>query len=163
MPDPIDPDTELDTHIVFFDRNRDGTITREEIHRALVELGFRDITARILTPILGLLPAEVEALRRLRHDDSGSFSADGAFDEEAFLRWWQDTDRDDSGDVSRWELLLGSVKLADDPASAVASIAEFQLVHGLLAEDGRLTRDSVQSFLDGELFRRIIAARTDVE
>ncbi len=161
MSDPIDVDSELDAHIVFFDRNRDGEITAEEIKAALVELGFRPFTASLLTPVLALLPSSVDEQRSTRHDDSGSFMEDGSFNDAAFEAWWTDVDRDGSGDATRWELFRASLRLSNDPVSAVASVAEFQLVHGLLAEDGRLTRASVLEFLNGDLFRRLIAARGD--
>ena len=69
------------------------------------------------------------------------------------------TDTDKDGRLSRWELLVSSLRLADDPLSAVASIAEFQLVHVLLAEDGGLRREPVRRFLNGDMVRGLLKAR----
>jgi len=155
-------DDALNIHVEFFDRNRDGQITRQEIQKALRELGFSRLVAAAVAPALALgLPGDVDAARALRHDDSGAFDRDGRFDEGAFVDWWERSDTDGSGDLSRWELLLGSVRLADDPVSLVASVGEFQLLHLLLAEDGRLNRLAVEGFLSGALFRKIIDQREE--
>jgi hypothetical protein len=150
----------LDVHVVYFDRNRDGTFTRAEIQKALEELGFSRLTAAVVAPVLALaLPADVAAARRIRHADSGSFDRDGRFDDTAFEDWFRRTDRDGDGGLGRWELLVGSWRLADSPTALVASVGELQLVYTLLAEDGGLTRQAIREFLDGELFRRIMAER----
>jgi hypothetical protein len=163
-PDPEVPDSALTTHIVFFDVDRDGRITREEIHQALQELGFSRIASAILAPVLALaLPSQVKDLKEFRHADSGSFDRDGRFDEGVFVAWWNETDLDGSGDLSRWELLLGSVRLADDATSLIASVAEFQLLHLLLAEDGALSRKPVEQFLNGELFLKIMRQREEAK
>lgn len=155
----MDDDPALDQHVAFFDVNRDGRIEAPEIRQALLDLGFSRFLAAVLTPVLALLPSQVDEVRDLRHDDTGAFDSDGEFDEAAFEAWWRSTDRDGSGDLSRWELFLGSLKLADDPMSAGLSIAEFQLVHTLLSEDGGLTRQAVLEFLNGDLVQRLVAAR----
>ena len=77
----VDPTpTELDQHVVFFDVDGDGRIEPEEIRQALTELGFSRWMVTVLTPVLALLPREVGEVRDLRHDDSGAFDVDGAFD-----------------------------------------------------------------------------------
>ena len=161
MDDPPDPgDNALATHVSFFDVDADGTITRSEIHRALRELGFSTLVATVVAPVLAIaLPNRVDDVVTVRHDDTGSFTRDGQFDEAAFAAWWERTDRDGDGRLSRWELLCSSLALADDPVSAVASVGEFQLVHLLLAEDGGLRRPAVQGFLDGRLFADLMARR----
>ena len=159
---PPTDDTALNTHIVFFDVDGDGTLTRAEIQTALGELGFSPLTSRVLAPVLAIaLPSEVSALREVRHDDTGAFDRDGHWHEPTFDAWWQSTDRDGDGSLTRWELLLGSVELANDPTSLVASVAEFQLLYSLLAEDGGLTRSAVVAFLNGELFKSLIAKRSE--
>ncbi|HHO53497.1 MAG TPA: hypothetical protein ENK18_22150 [Deltaproteobacteria bacterium] len=158
--DRADPSEALETHITFFDVDRDGEITRDEIHQGLEELGFSPLVATVLAPVLAIaLPRRVEDLLEVRHDDTGAFTSDGAFDEDAFEAWWRRTDRDGDGRLSRWELLCGSVALADDPISLGASVGELQLLHHLLAEDGGLSRASVLRFLDGSWFAELIARR----
>ena len=154
-------DPALDAHIVFFDVDGDGDITASEIKTALVELGFSKVLSAVLAPALALaLPSSVAEIRDVRHDDSGAFDKDGRFDEAAFDTWWGETDTDASGGLTRWELLLGSARIADDASSLVASLAEFQLLHSLLAENGALSRAAIEDFLNGDLFRRLIALRT---
>lgn len=153
-------DNALDAHVVFFDRNRDGVMTREEIRIALEELGFSRLLSRVLAPVLSLtLPNDVDVVRVLRHDDTGSFDREGNFDEDAFAEWFERTDKDGSGDLSRWELLVASKKMTDDPISLVASVAELQLMHRLLAEDGGLSRSAILRFMNGDLFRELMAER----
>ncbi len=155
-----DPDEALSNHVVFFDVDADGTITRAEIQQALRQLGFSPPVSGVLAPLLAVaLPSEVEQILQVRHDDTGSFTADGRFDAEAFERWWLQTDRDGDGLLTRWELLRGSLALADDPRSLIASIGELQLVHGLLAGDGGLAREAIEHFLDGQLFATLVAQR----
>lgn len=151
----------LDVHVVFFDRDRDGRFELGEVKQALEELGFAPVVSAIVAPVLVLgLPRDVGEARQLRHDDSGALDQAGDFDEEAFLCWFEQADRDRSGTLSRTELLRSSLSLADDPTSLVASVGELQLVHLLLAEDGGLTRQAAADFMSGDLFRRLIAARS---
>ncbi|MFT4622528.1 MAG: hypothetical protein ACI8PZ_001184 [Myxococcota bacterium] len=150
----------LNTHVVFFDVNGDGIITRAEIRQALVELGFSSLLSSVLAPLLSLaLPSDVAEVVEVRHDDTGALDETGGFDADAFDDWWKRTDTDGSGGLTRWELLVGSHRLAGDPSSFVASVAELQLVYHLLAEDGSLSRPAIEGFLNGDLFRELIAAR----
>jgi hypothetical protein len=154
-------DSALDAHIVFFDVDGDGSLTRPEIHRALRELGFSHLAAVVLAPLLSAaLPKSVDALSGVRHDDSGTFTSDGKFDEDAFEAWWHATDSNASKTVTRWELLCSSLRITDDASSLVASIGEFQLVYSLLAENGGLSRKAIEDFLNGDLFRRLMAQRS---
>ncbi len=154
----------LSVHVVFFDVDRDGQITRSETKQALQELGFSPFVSAVVAPILTLaLPGDAADARALRHDDSGALSSDGSFDEEAFQGWFDRTDRDHSGTLSRLELLRSSASLADDAVSLVASVGEFQLLYVLLSEDGGLTREAVHRFLNGDLFRELIQRRADGE
>lgn len=158
--DSATDDSALNIHVVFFDVDQDGQITRSEIQTALQELGFSRLVSAVVAPVLAVaLPAEVSAAKDLRHADSGALDGGGGFDEEAFLQWFEEADRDDSGTLSRLELLRSSLKIATDPTSLVASVGELQLVHLLLAEDDGLHRDAVQRFLNGDLFRELIRQR----
>lgn len=153
-------DDALSVHVAFFDVNRDERITRAEIDQALQELGFSRLVAALTAPILSLaLPADVARARSLRHDDTGSLAESGGFDEAAFLQWYDQADRDDSGSLSRLELLRSSLEITDDPVSFVASVGELQLLHLLLAKDGGLRREAAASFMSGDLFRELIARR----
>ena len=155
-----DDDNALRTHVVFFDVDGDGHNEAPEIYRALRELGFSRTVSLVATPALALaLPGDVAEAAKLRHDDSGALDAEGAFDEAAFLKWWEASDTNDDDRLTRWELLLSSWRLSDDAVSAVASVAEFQLLHLLLAEDGGLRREPVRRFLSGELFQELMAKR----
>ena len=152
----------LSVHVAFFDVNRDGAITRAEIATAMRELGFSPAVATLVSPLLAMaLPSDIAQAAKLRHADSGALDSRGAFDEEAFLRWFKEADRDSSGTLSRLELLRSSLHIADDPVSLVASLGELQLVHLLLAEDDGLHRSAVEGFLSGELFRALIRKREE--
>ncbi len=152
----------LDVHVVFFDVDGDGRITYSELRQALGELGFSPALSVIFARVLTLaLPEDVGRNRAIRHDDTGAFDGEGGWDEQAFLDWYAAADRDDSGGLSRWELLRSSLAITDDPFSFVASVAELQVLHLLLAEDGSLSRQAAQNFLNGDLFRKLIAARED--
>lgn len=155
------PDDALSVHVVFFDVDRDGRITRAEIDQAMQELGFSRLVSALAAPVLAVaLPADVAKARSLRHDDTGALAATGEFDEDAFLAWFEGADRDGSGTLSRGELLRSSLEIADDPVSFVASVGELQLLHLLLAEDGGLHRAAASSFMSGDLFRELIDRRS---
>jgi peroxygenase len=157
---PTDEDV-LKKHIEFFDRNHDGKIEPDEVKKAMAELGLSPAAAGVLTKIVFAGPTDVKQIEATRHADTGAFSTDGRFDEQKFDAWFDKTDRDGSGTLSRWELLRGSFLLADGAKSFFLSVCELQPMYSVLAKHGPLTKDAVRDFFTGKFLDKIAAQRTD--
>lgn len=167
--------TALQTHLSFFDKNNDGTVTRAETTLSLQQLGLspREATnaAFLIHLVLGpkttgswrSLDISVKTIKLAKHgSDTGAFDADGRFVPAAFERMFAEFDVNRSNSLSEVEIsnmIVANAKLR--PGDTTAAKKEFQLLMKVAADTTEdaggkripaITRQRLQEFYDGSLF-----------
>lgn len=160
--------TPLQKHVLFFDRDDDGTISLSDTYRGSRALGY----GRLLSGVLALsinaalgwvthspprpsLRIDVARIHRGKHgSDTDIYDERGYFVPEEFEKTFARYDRDGDGALSLSELWRRARGDRDiyDIVGQVASLAEFGLVYLIAAEDGKLSRETMRGIYDGSLF-----------
>jgi hypothetical protein len=155
--------TALERHMDFFDVNKDRRLDPGEVFQAIRELGFSRALAAIGTAfVFSVMPSRNvdELAKTVRHKDSGTFrAADGSFDEARFRAWFEATDKDGSGTLTRSELLHATLAISDAPLNVFLSTIELQPMYTVLAKQGPVTKEAVRDFFTGAFFDKLAAKR----
>ena len=156
--------SELEKHIAFFDRDGDGTLTFDDVKASFQDLGYGRAESYLAAHLFfDPLPThdvhEIAKLSEARHPDSGAFKKDGTFDEAAFEKWFAQTDADGDGQVSRHELLVGTLRLTDSAKTFISSYVELQLMYTTLEAPGSIAESAVRDFFTGDFMAKIAAKR----
>ncbi|KAM7205143.1 Caleosin related domain containing protein [Naviculisporaceae sp. PSN 640] len=169
----------LQQHVLFWDRDSDGTITPFETYR-----GFRDIGFSILFSILAALIINggfsyvtriaysyipdpffrvyVGSIHLAKHgSDSGVYDREGRFVPQAFEDMFARWDTNNEGALSGAQLfnLIRGNRLAVDPFGWSAAVFEFGTTWLLLQKDGKVSKEDLRQTYDGSIFWRIREAR----
>jgi hypothetical protein len=162
---PDEPDDNaLRNHIAFFAAPGSDELTLDSVKQGLVQLGFSTGEAAIGAHVFfDPLPThnvdEIVNLSEARHPDSGSFQKDGKFDEAAFQKWFGATDTDHDGQLSRLELMRGTLKLTDGPKTFISSMVELQGMFSVLSKQGPVDEQTVHDFFTGDFMAKLRAER----
>lgn len=178
---PTNP-TALQKHVLFFDADGNGLVTRFETVLGLRRLGMSNVKASAAAIVIhvalgpattgrwGSLDVSVANIKLGKHgSDTGAYDAEGRFVPEAFERMFASFDANRSGSLSEAELLaMTAANSKLRPGGEAASKAEFQLLL-LLAADATeaaeggtvpaLSRARLADFYDGSLFYKLAKRR----
>jgi hypothetical protein len=162
-------DDVLHKHLAFFDVDGTGVLTVPGVAKAMEELlGLPSAVAiPAAAATLAALPTnrvdELETV--MRHNDTGSFTKDGKFDEAGFDEWFAKTDTSGKGSLSQLDLLRASVEMSKTLRDFTLSVRELQPLYlvlkhqGEVGPDGRVSKEALRDFFSGALFDRIAARR----
>lgn len=169
--------TALQKHVMFFDGNADGTITRQETKAGLQSIGLNAVFSYIgaLFIHLGLRQAKgpgttllVSKIDKAMHgSDSGAYDEGGRLVQKK-VEGIFGFDTNHTGSMTAKELAAMKAANKTDTAGALASKAEFGLLLKLAAdttevENGKtvpaLSKARLQALYDGDLFAQIAAER----
>ncbi|KAL6605838.1 hypothetical protein ACP70R_041491 [Stipagrostis hirtigluma subsp. patula] len=184
--------TELQKHVSFFDRNKDGILTPAETIQELLcgllfwstgfvaigcELAFSTAAASTvhaaLAPITsppGSLPPYIniylEYIHKAIHgSDTGAYDAKGRFVQEKFDEIFTKHAhiKPDALTLPEMEMMLLSNRDILDPVSWPAAEAEWQLIFQLAHDKyGFLTKKTARGIYDGSIFVELEEGRTSL-
>ncbi|KAI2615566.1 Caleosin-domain-containing protein [Hypomontagnella submonticulosa] len=178
-PSPKKPQTALQKHVEFFDRDNDGVIWPWDVYNGFRELGFCILFSlgSLLIPVFFSYPTRlghswipdpflriyVDDIHKAKHgSDSGAYDLDGNFSEERFDRMFDRFDRSGTGglDVGDLAELLRKDRCAADPAGWSFAFMEWWTTWLLLQKDGRVWKDDLRACYEGTLFWKISEERS---
>ncbi|KAI1777066.1 Caleosin-domain-containing protein [Hypoxylon cercidicola] len=173
------PQTALQQHVSFFDRDNDGIIWPSDVYNGFRELGFCILFSlgSLLIPFffsyptrLGhswipdpLLRIYVNDIHKAKHgSDSGVYDFDGNLNTERFDHMFDRFDTSGTGGLSVSDLieLLRKDRCAADPAGWSFAVMEWWTTWLLLQKDGRVWKDDLRACYDGTLFWKISQERS---
>ncbi|KAI0169355.1 Caleosin-domain-containing protein [Hypoxylon sp. FL1284] len=172
------PQTALQQHVAFFDRDEDGVIWPADVYNGFRELGFGVpfSLGSLLIPVFFSYPTRlgrswvpdpllriwVADVHRARHgSDAGVYDLDGCFAAARFDRLFDRFDVDRAGGLTPADLahLLSRDRCAADPAGWSFAFMEWWTTWLLLQRDGRVWKDDLRACYDGSLFWKISEER----
>ncbi|XXG95950.1 hypothetical protein Hte_002226 [Hypoxylon texense] len=173
------PQTALQQHVSFFDRDNDGIIWPSDVYNGFRELGFCVLFSigSLLIPVFFSYPTRlahswipdpllriyVNDVHKAKHgSDSGIYDFDGNFNPERFDQMFDRFDTSGTGGLSVGDLveLLRKDRCAADPAGWSFAFMEWWTTWLLLQKDGRVWKDDLRACYDGTLFWRISEERS---
>jgi hypothetical protein len=175
--------TGLMKHLIPFDANHDGIVTRKEAADFIHDLGLGWVSSELAATIINgafakpttgkafPLNVAIANIAAAKHPgDSKVYDAQGNVDPQKFDALWSNYDPSGKGYLTKDEL-LGMIKKnsatsapADQKKGMIASGLEFILLLNLTSEVNTkgelvLTKATLHSFYDGTLFGQIAADR----
>ncbi|KAI1380312.1 Caleosin-domain-containing protein [Hypoxylon crocopeplum] len=173
------PQTALQQHVSFFDRDNDGIIWPWDVYNGFRELGFGLFFSlgSLLIPIFFSYPTRlghswipdpflriyVNDIHKAKHgSDAGVYDLDGNFSAERFDRIFDRFDTSGIGGLGVGELaeLLKKDRCAADPAGWSFAFMEWWTTWLLLQKNGRVWKDDLRACYDGTLFWKISEERS---
>ncbi|PUZ61609.1 hypothetical protein GQ55_4G290000 [Panicum hallii var. hallii] len=173
--------TELQKHVSFFDRNKDGIITPLETFQGFVavgcEIAFSSAAASTVHGALapftnppGALPPYVNIYvkyihRAIHGSDTGAYDSKGRFVQEKFDEIFTKHAhvKPDALTLPEIEEMLTFNRDLLDPVSWPAAEAEWQLIYQLAHDRyGFLTKERARGIYDGTIFVELEERRKDL-
>jgi peroxygenase len=175
---PKPPRNALQRHADYFDGNKDGQVTVAEAYRGMRDLGLGPIAAGLgavagnafLGPATGApwyspLSIQTDNIGKGKHPgDSGTFDADGNFDQSKLVDMYDKHDSDRDGALSQAEIkAMIAANKGGSRLGAFLSTVEFGLLMKVAGEQRELaggqsrvlTREKMQGFYEGTLLYTI--------
>ncbi|KAI1402682.1 Caleosin-domain-containing protein [Hypoxylon fuscum] len=171
------PQTALQQHISFFDRDNDGIIWPSDVYNGFRELGFCILFSlgSLLIPVFFSYPTRlghpwfpdpflriyVDDIHKAKHgSDSGVYDFDGNFNPDRFDCMFDRFDTCGTGGLSMSDLaaLWKKHRCAADPAGWSFAFMEWWTTWLLLQKNGRVWKDDLKACYDGTLFWKISCA-----